>query len=139
MRNKQIIFTIILPILFGALLYMTLAPTSRLFYSWIQIPKPYHFSIVPSWVFFNLPDGLWGMSLTSTLYLIQGNEITGKNYLLIFSGLIFGVCFEFLQLSKFINGTFDFLDILFIMVFSVLAIYINKLFTYRFNSQKILL
>lgn len=80
---------------------------------------------LPPLVRFHLADGIWAFALTSTLFLLLHKEMDAK-MLLLFS--IISISFyELCQLFDWITGTFDLMDIGFMIAFSFLAFYqLNK-------------
>src|SRR5690554_1173370 len=77
--------------------------------------------ILPSWVYYSLPDGLWVYSFTSALLILWNNERDiGRFWLAI--PFFCGVFIEILQGLNFLPGTFDYMDI----AFSILGFLISK-------------
>ena len=80
-------------------------------------------SIFISMFLFNLPDGLWFLS---GLLIIRAVWITNPKWRLIYF-LIFSFAALFMEISQIYNtvpGTFDFLDIVFMMLFAITEYFI---------------
>jgi hypothetical protein len=81
-----------------------------------------------SFVRYNLPDGLWMLSLCLFLIAIWGNRSSVLAWL--FLGLAMGVSLEILQYFGIIAGTFDMVDILFYVIALVVALIIHNSLNY---------
>lgn len=83
---------------------------------------------LPEWVRFSLPDGLWTLSFILLLDSIW-MDIRNKRFIF-YASLLPGIAIilEFLQLIGFLNGTFDFMDLICyfgsILFFLLLKIYL---------------
>ena len=76
----------------------------------------------PYFIKYSISDGLWTMSLSYTLIYIW---IKNNFFILIFSTLIaplLGITLEILQYQNLIFGTFDYIDIISIILFYLLTI-----------------
>lgn len=85
---------------------------------------------IPYFIKYSVSDGLWTMSLSYTLIYIW---MKNKVLVLIFSTLIaplLGITLEILQSKNLIFGTFDYIDIISIIVFYLLTI------THYFYAQE---
>lgn len=84
-----------------------------------------YITIIPNWIIYSLPDGLWVYSFSAMLYLIwrENFKITQKIF---FFPFIVLCGMELLQLIKIINGTFDIIDIFTsLIMYGLLIININ--------------
>ncbi len=146
-KLRLLIYHVILPISFGILIYLFFRSKSIIVFRWLdvfensnQIESLRNFlfqynSHLPSWLIFSLPDGLWVYALTSTLFIVWGKDFLHKDFLhkdflhlklwLIVSILI-GPLLEFLQFLKLFPGTFDFKDLLFYLIGSILSLTMVK-------------
>jgi hypothetical protein len=105
-RGKVFLFTVVLPVLLGALIY-----TSGFIILYLQPIRNY------------LPDGLWAFALISILYFIwQGQP---KLLWLIAAAVVF-VLFELFQATGIIEGTGDPIDVLIYFFFSGISIFIHR-------------
>ncbi len=80
---------------------------------------------LPNWAIYSLPSGIWVLVLTS---LLSQNHIYIKKARLPLDYLpiTYGIILEFFQFFHITNGTFDIVDILFVLGFGVIALAINK-------------
>lgn len=87
---------------------------------------------LPEWFLYSLPDALWMISLGTFIHNIWKNE--PKQNLLFWSIItpIIALTWEIAQGMKFINGTFDWVDILFYLL--ITAILIHKLKTTKYEK-----
>lgn len=82
-------------------------------------------SILPKWVRFSLPNGLWlfgGVLLLSNIW--KDEYIQRYVWIFIFSSIAFGS--EFAQLTGILQGTFDSIDLLLMTISATAAILINN-------------
>ena len=87
-------------------------------------------SIFGSFFLFNLPDALWFLSGIFFLRFIWFHNFKEQNvYLLCF--YLLGAVFEISQLSDNIPGTFDFLDLFFLVFCAIIEGLINYFFIKR--------
>ncbi len=116
-KNILVIANIVLPLSFGALFYYFLVPDAyfvrildRLFgrSSTVSITIPEN--ILFSFARYYFLDMIWAYALVMALYFIFGNNAANlvKIFLLAFS---FSLAMELLQLTSFVKGTFDLIDI----------------------------
>ena len=126
--NKYLKHTFV-PLMFGLLVYLCfrqegLAITNTSFIGNLSMtiftPKT-----DSNWLFscicYNLPDGLWIYSLVSFNIIYWRQEYT---WAIIYTTLSLSIALssEFMQLNGLINGTFDYLDLGFYIMFTMLAI-----------------
>lgn len=70
--------------------------------------------IIPGWVLYSLPDGLWVYAYTSLMANIwRASKRSPVKLLWLSSGVLLAVSTEMAQLFGLLFGTFDFLDICF--------------------------
>ena len=74
------------------------------------------------WFIYNLPDGLYSYSLMSSILFLFNFRIGKENLIFIIIGLLFPIIYEVFQYFKIVNGTYDFYDLLFSLLFSILSI-----------------
>lgn len=80
---------------------------------------------LPNWAIYSLPGGIWVLVLTSLLS--QNHIYINKARLpLDYLPITYGIVLEFFQFLHITNGTFDFVDILFVLGFGVIALSINR-------------
>ena len=123
--RQKYFFAAFFTLLFGLIIYAFFRNHDFVIYQFI--PKPsyinmFNFTLKTDTLFtsmflFNLPDGLWflsGLLMIRAVWLT--NPLWHLVYFLIFS--IIAVFMETLQIFSFLPGTFDFLDILFMVFFA---------------------
>lgn len=120
-------FNFFIPISIGCLIYVFFRSKQLLLFHWIKfigfhglVDTIRHYTlplknILPNWVYFSLPNGLWVYSFNSAILLLwPNNGLNKKLWLNIpFST---GILIEVFQFFNFISGTFDILDIVFIIL-----------------------
>ncbi len=128
MKRKDLVFTwmhIIFPVLLGGVVYLLGRAHTFIAFKWLDlllagpvmesinmIPKPpAHAHILPEWIIYSLPDGLWAYSLTVTMLLIWKD---GPLYLRI-PGIALGpfvaIGYEVGQYFGWTPGTFCYTDL----------------------------
>lgn len=131
--KKRIFIHVIIPLIFGGLIYVSFRSQSLRMFNWFkwckidfftslirEIMHPFK-SQIPTWFYFSLPDALWVYSFSSALLIIWKDQFKkGKYWLLIplFSGSIV----EIAQAVKLFPGTFDILDLIFTTIALLLSI-----------------
>jgi hypothetical protein len=114
---------VIFPLLIGLTLYTL---SGRLIFPLnllLRQPIDYTYRL-PNLILFNLPDGLWSYAFMSFIILLWRNDSYKNRWIIVVFMVSLG--WELGQKIGFINGTFDWLDCLFILIFNVLSIKILK-------------
>jgi hypothetical protein len=131
------IFHVFFPISIGGLIYMFFRSKSLLMFTWfdnlgLNTMISYYRSslikysnIIPDWVLFSLPDGLWVYSFSSSLLLLWGNDFKISSFWL-FLPFLFGSGVEIMQKFDLVSGTFDIIDLIICLLASILSIIIVK-------------
>ena len=70
-----------------------------------------NYMLLPDWLYYALPDGLWTYSFTSSFILIWGHSSSLKYWLVV--PLSLSLIPEFLQFFNLLSGTFDWNDLFF--------------------------
>jgi hypothetical protein len=108
------------PLFIGGLIYIFFRSNTLNMFNWFealrmdQIINDLRVSflslkpIIPEWIIYSLPDGLWVYSFTSGILIIWGKLLT----FWLIAPLLTGVLVEFAQLFQFFPGTFDIIDFL---------------------------
>lgn len=149
MSNKKNITAIIviLPTIIGILLYLTFRVETLKIFKWVDYLGLGSFvnflktnSLllgldIPDWVIYNLPFTLWVFSFTYLVLSIWKFKITSINILWVFLIPIIAIFSEIFQAFGFINGTFDFKDLIMNTVSSVLPFLI--IFFIKLKTKKI--
>ena len=116
---------VILPVLCGGLVYIAYRSTDLKMFSWFNsagldsiivsfrtVLTPAYF---PDWFIYSLPDSLWTYALTCGMIALWSNRITAKSAAWIFVGPFIAITAEIGQTLGLINGTFDKIDLAFIL------------------------
>ena len=140
------LFFIILSVLLlfaGGMIYLNFRPHTLQMFSWLKFIGAENLfcqkefkndSEFLSFLIFSIPNGLWSLSA-----IILFGEIWRESkksflfYTVLFSSA--NILFEILQLFRWISGTFDYLDILVLLISVILGILIYKYFIWR-NSYE---
>lgn len=72
---------------------------------------------LPNFMVYSLPGGLWVLVLS-----LLGWRLELFGFHLFYLGLLFGLGFEFFQVGKITDGTFDFLDVVAVLLCFSLAV-----------------
>lgn len=132
-QNKVIILiNCIVPLLLGALIYYFLSP-DVLFVQFLNGIIGKRVCLTPiaantfvlQFVRFYFLDMLWSYALVFALYVILDDN-TAKLKKIILIAFLFSTFMELLQLLPYVEGTFDFVDILLEFVSEVFAVFIIK-------------
>lgn len=142
---KQLFFIILsfLLLFAGGMIYLNFRPHTLQMFSWLKLigagnlfhqKKFNNNSEFLSFFIFSIPNGLWSLS---TIILFGEIWRKSKNsflfYTILFSST--NILFEIFQLFQLISGTFDYLDILVLLISMILGILIYKYFIWR-NSYE---
>lgn len=134
MRHWKLYFAIVIFII-GGLIYLIYRPTSLIMFEWshkigiedwiISLREQFGRTVMPNWVVYSLPDGLWLLS-----YLIIIDSIWYKSHSILFYCFILALpvialLSEILQLFGVINGVFDIIDFLFYILAFLFYLLIN--------------
>ncbi len=113
---------IIFPLVAGGLIYIFFSPAPRLFFNWLpgNSRTPLH-----SWIVYSLPDGLWAFSLV--LFLLFA--LRGRRFIVAALAISAALMPEFLQGIHIIPGTFDWIDVISILLFGGTAACVRIFFS----------
>ncbi|NNT71677.1 hypothetical protein HKT18_05545 [Flavobacterium sp. IMCC34852] len=90
--------------------------------------------IIPEWILFALPDGLWMFSYMSLILLVWENNISKENIVWIFIIPFIALLSEVLQIIEIIPGTFDKLDLaMYLLGVGLPFIFYKKTITLKLN------
>jgi hypothetical protein len=87
---------------------------------------------LPEWLIYSLPDALWMLSLSTLIYNIWKDESKKNQILWSLFPPIIAISWEVAQRLKLINGTFDWVDLLFYGLVTITLIF--KLKTTRYEK-----
>ena len=121
--NLIVILTSAFLFLSAAYIYVSNRNGDMVLYSWLGIDYNNHFFILirnhacnlPSWVKYNLPDGLWMLAFLLFMEGVWGNEKQLK-WMFCVPIIVFALSMEILQYKGYFPGTGDTLDIVFYIV-----------------------
>jgi len=82
---------------------------------------------IPQWIIYSLPDALWMLALTLVMLLIWDFRLHKKSIPWIASAIVAGILFEIAQGFHIVRGTFDIVDLMFILVAAFIPISITML------------
>lgn len=127
-------FHVFIPILLGTTIYLLFRPTTLKVFSWVrylgweeavmgaQATVSTQAKIIPNWILFSLPDGLWAYSLTCSMLMIWRDSASSQRYLWISMGLLLSLGGEFGQFVHLVPGVVDQLDVIVTFVMVLLAL-----------------
>lgn len=105
--RARFFFLVLLPLLVGGLIYVFFRPGSIRFKTWFaQSPATILPHVLPDWMVYNLPAGLW---LFAFLYLLR---LLQSQWYYFASAICFAFGAELLQATAYAGGTFDYGDLL---------------------------
>jgi hypothetical protein len=143
MYQKQKIVILLLPVIFGGIIYIVFRSDQLLMFSWLgsinEIRTLNNFGNtvhVLHWFKYSLPDGLWLLSYTALMLEIWNHRISKQSLFWIFSLPCIALFSEFLQLFKVIPGTFDFIDLIFYSLGTALPFYKSNVLIFNTNNHE---
>lgn len=140
--KKLFLLHIFLPIAIGSLIYIFLREDNILVFQIFKLIGVYEIidtmrnatmtyrEVIPEWIYYSLPDGLWVYSLNVFCLLFTGYYLEFKNSIFSFIGIFLGLGSEIFQYFKLIPGTFDILDLIICFLGVVFAF-----ITYSFRKK----
>lgn len=140
--TKHVILFIALPILIGGLIYIFTRPDSLLMFDWFNkigigenIAKLRYETdlnkFLNNWIIYNSPAWIWTFSLTVLLGVIWNYRINGESIIVLLIPLLLGVLSEISQKIGVINGTYDFVDMIFYIIGGLSGIFLIKFLNYK--------
>jgi hypothetical protein len=125
--RRNLLFGHILTLLTGGLVYVSFRVDSIVMFKWFSILNVdgliQHFrgltlhycGILPDWILYSLPDGLWVFSYVSIVLYVWKAEINYNNFIWVILIPLYAVIHEIGQFFQVVSGTFDSTDMLFFM------------------------
>ncbi len=112
----KFLFHIVSPLFFGIIIYV--------FWRGIILfdIEPILKSSPPDWIKYNLQDGLWLYALLSAIIIIWEKKISSYLIVWIFFVLLLTFLSEIMQAYNFIQGTFDFYDMIAYFLAAIISI-----------------
>jgi hypothetical protein len=146
MRKPAFIAThVLLPIVFGGLVYICWRDPGLLMFKWFRVlgvePLVLQLrvaagatgSALPHWFVYSLPDGLWVYALTAFIARAwSGSPSSPFKTFWLSLGLVLGAGSELGQLAHIVPGTFDWTDFVFYVSAAALAL----AFAARYNFKR---
>lgn len=138
MKHKHAFLSlhVLVPLLIGGLIYICWRGPDLLMFGWFKAIglEPLVIKLetagtgvaplLPSWIIFSLPDGLWVYALTAFFVRVwSGIKASRIRTLFLSLSLVLGAGSELGQLAHLVPGTFDWIDFAFYLSAAVLAFY----------------
>ncbi|PCJ51989.1 MAG: hypothetical protein COA70_13280 [Planctomycetota bacterium] len=138
-RNKLLAWMlhVVAPLLFGSLIYVLFRSPSIQLFDWaggigmegmVRNANSWASGTadsLPSWVIFNLPDGLWAYALTASLCLTWAERPCRERATWLALPLVLTTGSELLQARGIVPGTFDWLDVVTMTCACLVCLFIN--------------
>ncbi len=139
MKNMFTYANIFLPILAGSLLYYVISPEvifvqsiDRLLGVSLHVGTENTFVLIMRSY---MPDMLWAYALVFSLMLVTGNKTANVWKMLAIAGM-FSTIMEVLQITGYVKGTFDVMDIIVEIIAELMAVFIIKRHDMRRKSYE---
>jgi hypothetical protein len=125
-------------LLSGSLLYVLFRTSNLKMFNWfeklnildsIQYLRTYtanNANVLPDFILYSLPDGLWLFSYVSLMLYLWKNELNRQNLFWIFVMPVFSFLSELGQLTQLVPGTFDITDLIMYLSAAFLPFIIYK-------------
>jgi hypothetical protein len=137
-KLKLFAYHVLLPLITGTLIYLIFRNKSIIMFRWFDsllLTAPIEFlrnsfhqyrSLIPDWIIYSLPDGLWIYALSMSLFFIWGNDYLKTSIWLVIA-LLLAPSLEIMQYFHFLPGTFDWRDLIIYIIASFSGVLIIKL------------
>ncbi|HUR31485.1 MAG TPA: hypothetical protein VMZ69_08620 [Saprospiraceae bacterium] len=133
MQNRwKVIIISTASLLLGALLYSATRSESIYLNQFVSqfgdgavlrfFQKLIHNTDIPEWIIYSLPDGLWMFALILLILMLWDFKLNKGSFLWVIIAFFLGILFEALQGLHIVRGTFDIIDIYFILIAVILPI-----------------
>jgi len=143
---KHIILFVVLPILFGGLIYILTRQDSLLMFDWFNkigigeniASLRYENNLenyLQNWIIYNSPAWIWTFSLTVLLGIIWNYRVDKESILILLIPIILGVVYEISQKKEIINGTFDSVDIICYIIGGFSGIILIRLLNHKHKNN----
>ena len=136
-KLKSFSIHVIIPLVLSALIYIGFRTNFIKMFDWFdylgvdfiisavrEALNPFT-NVLPSWVYFSLPDGLWLYSFISMIIIIWYKHYQLKYWVVAI--LLLSICSEIFQAIGWVHDTFDYNDLLMYLIFGVLPFLTLKL------------
>lgn len=127
------------PVLIGGLIYLTYRTETLLMFGWfnyigfsdviefLRLNPLLQNIAIPNWIKYSLPDALWLFSFNYILLIFWNFRIDIHSVFWFFLSASIGVFSELGQLINIIPGTFDYIDLLLLLIASIIPFLIVHL------------
>ncbi len=117
-------YIVIFLFVFSCLVYL-IYRENIILYEWIEKPILNNLQSInlPNWVLYNLPDAVWVMTLLYCLIYIWDFKLKRANSLWIILPIFIAFSIEFGQKYNWLNGTYDKIDLVFILIGSSIPLF----------------
>jgi len=138
MNCNRFFISSVTSIALGILIYLLFRTSSLKVFSWLEFIGVNKFITkfrnwidifsykLPEWFLFSFPDSLWVFSYVCVMLGIWKGIVSPSNLFWVSIVPFIAVCSELGQLTGFTKGTFDFLDIIFYIIGSLLPLLLFK-------------
>lgn len=128
---------VLTPLAIGIAIYILWRPTSLLAFHWIEmiglLQPTLHVRamlspvqpLIPSWILYSLPDGLWAYSFTSAIAICWDRRLTTETLAWCSIPFVLGVGSELGQLALVVPGVFEVADLACYSTDFLLALYLT--------------
>lgn len=137
----------IVSLLIGGCIYLLFRDPSLIFFGWIddlgflnevkawQLTTAPLKSVLPEWILFSLPDGLWLFSYVCLMLHLWRKSMPWPGLIWTLALPTLAVLFELIQSMVDTLGTFDWLDLLFYLMASIIPfVLFKKKINFKLNS-----
>jgi len=126
LRYKELLWNVVFPILIGFGIYLLMRPYNLRFFSWLENTGimwliewlranvgEWLYLVLPEWVVYSLPNGLWSYGFMFTVVYIWRESKSGVRWFFVLAVVILSYGYELGQYIGVIAGTFCIVDLLF--------------------------
>lgn len=144
--TKKIIIGL-LPVILGGLIYLTYRTDTLIMFGWFKkigladtvafLRSNQHLQTltIPSWIKFSLPDALWLFSFNFILLTLWNFNVNRQSAFWLFLAPTIGLFSEIGQLVNIVPGTFDFMDLVLLLLASLIPfLFVNNLKSIKIKS-----
>jgi hypothetical protein len=136
--NLRLILSSVVSLLIGGSIYLLFRDPSLIFFGWIddlgfltevkslQLHMSSVKEVLPNWVIFSLPDGLWLFSYVCFMLYLWRNSLRWSGLIWVLVLPILALIFEVSQAIDTSLGTFDWLDMLLYISASIIPFVVFK-------------
>lgn len=134
--------SVFLPVAIGTMIYLLFRPTNLTVFHWADAIGLYKYVIavrdytdishlLPAWIIYSLPNGLWAFSFMFCISFIWGSNRCIEKLAFLLLVILLSVGSEMAQLFIIIPGTFCYSDVLFNSVGVISGYYCGQIYYWR--------